>query len=115
MKDAGPLPLPRSHRAAAVPMARQAAERATLARGQGDRVLPAHHPSAAEREPIGMKIAAVSEDGVTVAQHFGRAPYYVVVTVEEGRVVDRETRTKVGLQDFAGGGGARAGRGSRQQ
>jgi predicted Fe-Mo cluster-binding NifX family protein len=52
-----------------------------------------------------MKIAAVSEDGVTVAQHFGRAPYYVVVTVEEGRVVDRETRTKVGHHDFVGGGG----------
>jgi predicted Fe-Mo cluster-binding NifX family protein len=51
-----------------------------------------------------MRIAAVSEDGVTVAQHFGRAPCYVVVTVEEGRVVDRETRPKVGHHDFAGGG-----------
>ena len=29
-----------------------------------------------------MKIAAVSEDGVTISQHFGRAPFYVVVTVE---------------------------------
>jgi predicted Fe-Mo cluster-binding NifX family protein len=51
-----------------------------------------------------MKIAAVSDDGVTVAQHFGRAPYYVVVTVEEGRVVARETRTKFSHHDFAGGG-----------
>lgn len=51
-----------------------------------------------------MKIAAVSEDGVTVAQHFGRAPFYVVVTVEEGRVVASETRAKVGHRDFAGGG-----------
>ena len=50
-----------------------------------------------------MKIAAVSEDGVTVAQHFGRAPYYVVVTVEEGRVVETETRPKVGHRDFATG------------
>jgi predicted Fe-Mo cluster-binding NifX family protein len=50
-----------------------------------------------------MKIAAVSEDGVTVAQHFGRAPYYVVVTVAGGRVVERETRPKVGHRDFARG------------
>lgn len=50
-----------------------------------------------------MKIAAVSEDGVTVSQHFGRAPFYVVVTVEEGRVEGTETRPKVGHRDFAGG------------
>ncbi len=51
-----------------------------------------------------MLIAAVSEDGVTISQHFGRAPYYVVVTVEEGRVVGTETRPKVGHGQFAGGG-----------
>lgn len=51
-----------------------------------------------------MKIAAVSEDGVTVSQHFGRAPYYVVVTVEEGRVVSSETRAKVGHRQFGEGG-----------
>lgn len=50
-----------------------------------------------------MKIAAVSEDGRLVAQHFGRAPYYVVVTVEEGVVVHRETRSKASHRDFAGG------------
>jgi predicted Fe-Mo cluster-binding NifX family protein len=32
-----------------------------------------------------MKIAAISEDGATVSQHFGRAPLYVVVTVENGK------------------------------
>jgi predicted Fe-Mo cluster-binding NifX family protein len=51
-----------------------------------------------------MKIAAVSEDGATIAQHFGRAPYYVVVTVQEGRMVGRETRPKVGHREFAGAG-----------
>ena len=51
-----------------------------------------------------MKIAAVSEDGVTVAQHFGRAPDYVVVTVEDGRVVGCETRPRVGHREFAGAG-----------
>lgn len=48
-----------------------------------------------------MKIAAISDDEVTISQHFGRAPYYVVVTVEEGRVVAKETRPKAGHQTFA--------------
>jgi predicted Fe-Mo cluster-binding NifX family protein len=49
-----------------------------------------------------MKIAAVSEDGVTISQHFGRAPFYVVVTVEDGKIVSRETRDKMGHAQFAG-------------
>lgn len=49
-----------------------------------------------------MKIAAVSEDGVTISQHFGRAPFYVVITVEDGKVVSRETRDKMGHAQFAG-------------
>ena len=48
-----------------------------------------------------MKIAAVSEDGVTISRHFGRAPFYVVVTVEDGKVVARETRDKMGHAQFA--------------
>jgi predicted Fe-Mo cluster-binding NifX family protein len=43
-----------------------------------------------------MKIAAVSDDGTTISAHFGRAPFYVVVTVEDGRIVARETRDKMG-------------------
>jgi predicted Fe-Mo cluster-binding NifX family protein len=43
-----------------------------------------------------MKIAAVSEDGATISQHFGRAPLYVVVTVEDGKIIARETRPKLG-------------------
>ena len=49
-----------------------------------------------------MKIAAVSEDGVTISQHFGHAPFYAVVTVEEGKIVSRETRDKMGHAQFAG-------------
>jgi len=49
-----------------------------------------------------MKIAAVSEDGVTISQHFGRAPFYVVVTVEDGKIVSREQRDKLGHAHFAG-------------
>lgn len=49
-----------------------------------------------------MKIAAVSEDGVTISQHFGRAPIYVVVTVEDGKIVLHETRDKMGHAQFGG-------------
>lgn len=48
-----------------------------------------------------MKIAAISEDGITISQHFGRAPLYVVITVEEGKVLNRETRDKTGHHTFA--------------
>jgi predicted Fe-Mo cluster-binding NifX family protein len=48
-----------------------------------------------------MKIAAISEDGITVSQHFGRAPLYVVVTVEDGKIVRKETRAKAGHHTFA--------------
>jgi predicted Fe-Mo cluster-binding NifX family protein len=49
-----------------------------------------------------MKIASVSEDGVTISQHFGRAPFYVVVTVEDGKIVSREKRDKMGHNEFSG-------------
>lgn len=49
-----------------------------------------------------MKIAAVSEDGVTISQHFGRAPFYIVVTVEDGKIISREKRDKLGHAHFAG-------------
>jgi predicted Fe-Mo cluster-binding NifX family protein len=48
-----------------------------------------------------VKIAAVSEDGVTISEHFGRAPFYVVITVEEGKIVSRETRDKMGHDQLA--------------
>jgi predicted Fe-Mo cluster-binding NifX family protein len=48
-----------------------------------------------------MKIAAITEDGTTISQHFGRAPFYVVVTLEDGKVVNREKRDKVGHHNFA--------------
>ncbi len=48
-----------------------------------------------------MKIAVVSEDGVTISQHFGRAPFYVVVTVENGKIISREQREKMGHAQFA--------------
>lgn len=47
-----------------------------------------------------MKIAAVSDDGETVSEHFGRAPYYVVLTVEDGQITATETRPKAGHHTF---------------
>ena len=48
-----------------------------------------------------MKIAVVSDDGKTISQHFGRAPYYVVLTIENGQIVSRELRDKLGHSHFA--------------
>lgn len=42
-----------------------------------------------------MKIAIATQDGRTVSQHFGRAPYYAVLTVEDNVIVNRELRPKV--------------------
>lgn len=47
-----------------------------------------------------MKIAAITDDGKTISQHFGRAPYYLVVTVEGGKIVSRELREKMGHAHF---------------
>ena len=41
-----------------------------------------------------MKIAVVTEDEKTISRHFGRAPYYVVCTVENDVIVAREVREK---------------------
>jgi len=60
-----------------------------------------------------MKIAAISEDGTTISQHFGRAPLYVVVTVENGKIAGKENRDKAGHHTFAGGGHAEAAPGER--
>lgn len=51
-----------------------------------------------------MKIAAITEDGKTISRHFGRAPYYMVVTVEDGKIVSHEMREKVGHAHFQGEG-----------
>ncbi len=43
-----------------------------------------------------MKIALITDDGQTISQHFGRARYYMVATIEDGQVVQREMRDKLG-------------------
>ncbi len=48
-----------------------------------------------------MKIAIVTDDERTISQHFGRAPYYLVITIEDGHIVNRELREKPGHAQFA--------------
>jgi predicted Fe-Mo cluster-binding NifX family protein len=47
-----------------------------------------------------MKIAVVTNDGKTISQHFGRAPYYMILTVDDGKIINREMRDKVGHTQF---------------
>lgn len=51
---------------------------------------------------MSIKIAAVSDDGQTISQHFGRAKYYIVLTIEDGKITAREQREKMGHAHFAG-------------
>jgi predicted Fe-Mo cluster-binding NifX family protein len=60
-----------------------------------------------------MKIAVVSDDEVNISQHFGRAPYYVILTVEGERIVDSETRPKAGHHTFVAQGHPRLAPGER--
>jgi predicted Fe-Mo cluster-binding NifX family protein len=52
-----------------------------------------------------VKIAAITDDGKTISQHFGRARHYLVFTVEDGRIVHQELRDKAGHHSFAPHGG----------
>jgi predicted Fe-Mo cluster-binding NifX family protein len=53
-----------------------------------------------------VKIAAITDDGKTISQHFGRARYFLVVTIEEGKISTRELRDKAGHHTFAPNEGA---------
>jgi predicted Fe-Mo cluster-binding NifX family protein len=50
-----------------------------------------------------MKIAIASDDGLNLSQHFGRAAYYIVYTIEKDKVVSKEVREKVGHHSFVEG------------
>lgn len=53
-----------------------------------------------QKKEINMKIAVISDDGKSISQHFGRAPFYIVYTIEEGKVTNREVREKLGHNQF---------------
>jgi predicted Fe-Mo cluster-binding NifX family protein len=48
-----------------------------------------------------MKIAVITDDEKTISQHFGRAPFYMVFTVDDGKITARERRDKLGHKQFA--------------
>ena len=52
-------------------------------------------------ESTTINIAVVTDDGTTISQHFGRAKFYEVLFVENGKVVKRERREKFGHNNFA--------------
>jgi predicted Fe-Mo cluster-binding NifX family protein len=45
-----------------------------------------------------MKIAVITDDEQTVSQHFGRAQYYTVLTIENGQIAGRQTFARVNHQ-----------------
>jgi predicted Fe-Mo cluster-binding NifX family protein len=47
-----------------------------------------------------MKIAAITDDGKTISQHFGRAGFYLVSIVENGQIIAQELRNKLGHSHF---------------
>lgn len=51
-----------------------------------------------------MKIAVVTDDGATIAQHFGRARYYQVFSIVDGSIADRELRDRNGTLHHGGHG-----------
>ena len=54
-----------------------------------------------EKKEKQMKIAVITEDGKTISRHFGRAPYYLVLTIEEGKIISQEMRPKLGHRQFS--------------
>ena len=41
-----------------------------------------------------MKIAVITDDEQTISQHFGRAGYYVILTIEDNKIVGRQIASK---------------------
>ena len=48
-----------------------------------------------------MKIAVITDDMKTISAHFGRAQYYLVFTVENGKISAQESRPKANHNHFA--------------
>lgn len=61
-----------------------------------------HFSPRLNKKEITMKVAFITDDGKSISQHFGRAPYYLVLTIEEGKIVNREMRSKLGHNQFGG-------------
>jgi len=89
-----------------------AEERGTpTATPQGAPTAASSAPSHFESGEHTMKIAFVSDDGITISHHFGRAERYIVLTIEDGRIVQREERPKAAHHHAAGQHGEHHGHG----
>ena len=51
-----------------------------------------------------MKLAFITDNGEQISRHFGRAPYYLVIELEDGKEVSREMRDKIGHRHFTNEG-----------
>jgi predicted Fe-Mo cluster-binding NifX family protein len=45
-------------------------------------------------------IAFVTDDGTTISSHFGRAMYYEIITLQDGKAADRKHVSKAGHHSF---------------
>ncbi|MFH0884028.1 MAG: NifB/NifX family molybdenum-iron cluster-binding protein [bacterium] len=63
---------------------------------------------------VSQKVAVTSEDGKQVGSHFGKTPYFVVFTVKDGEVVNRELRQNTFTTHARGTHGADEQRGHGQ-
>jgi len=52
-----------------------------------------------------MRIAVPTDDGVSIAQHFGRAAAFLVFEIEGGQITDRQMRPNQGEECHNGGAG----------
>lgn len=48
-----------------------------------------------------MKVAIITDDGKSISQHFGRATFYLVATIDGGVILEREMREKMGHGHFS--------------
>jgi predicted Fe-Mo cluster-binding NifX family protein len=51
-------------------------------------------------ETLNSTIAFVTDDGMTISSHFGRALYYEIITLQNGKVSDRKHVSKAGHHSF---------------
>lgn len=51
-------------------------------------------------ERLNSTIAFVTDDGSTISSHFGRALYYEMITLQNGKVTDRKRVSKAGHHTF---------------
>lgn len=70
--------------------------------GERENLQHRHFIFNSQSKELTMKIALITDDGQTISRHFGRATHYLVLTLEDGKVVNRELRPKLGHRHFHG-------------